>query len=201
MLPVLTSNKRLSIKQLKKATWSHIEIDLSGASANKGARFVVGVDFESLFFLASAKLPTNCDNSLSAGRFKVELWKLDVAELFIAEDKTDRYQEFNLSPTGAWWSMGFDHYRSEAANFRPPTNVVCTSWGDNERWYSSIVVPRQELWIDCSWTDRSRANVCFILGEGKRSFLSWEKLESESPDFHLTEQFEAIRVVTFKKVS
>jgi len=195
MLPVFTSKKRLSINQLKKATWSHIEIDLSGANSSKGARFIVAVDPESLFFLTSARLPAHCDSSLSAGTFKEELWKLDVAELFIAADKTEGYQEFNLSPTGAWWSMGFNHYRSEASAFSLPNNIVCSTWEDKDRWYSSMVIPRDELWVNLSWSEQSRANVCFILGKSNRSFLSWEKLVSTQPDFHLTEQFEAIRPV------
>jgi len=195
MLPVLISDKRFSLEQLKETKWNQIQLDLSGATCNKDARFLVAMDSASLFVLASAKLPTNCDNSLSAGTFKEELWKLDVAELFIAEDKSDRYQEFNLSPTGSWWSMGFEEYRSEASTFSPPDNIECSAWRNGERWYASIVIPRDNLWIDLSLTEHFRANVCFILGKKKRSFLSWERLVSKSPDFHLTEQFEAIRAV------
>ena len=40
------------------------------------------------------------------------LWQNTCFELFLGEPRTERYSEFNFSPSGNWAAYSFDHYRN-----------------------------------------------------------------------------------------
>ena len=50
------------------------------------------------------------------------LWAHTCFELFVADDNTDRYREFNFSPSGQWAAYAFDAYRTPAAESLTDTN-------------------------------------------------------------------------------
>jgi hypothetical protein len=56
--------------------------------------------------------------------FRSELWRMHCAELFLAS-RQPRLSEFNLSPSGAWWSQGFARYREADPAFHRPLGVEC----------------------------------------------------------------------------
>jgi hypothetical protein len=45
------------------------------------------------------------------------LWAHTCCEVFIAEEGSDAYREFNFSPSGQWAAYGFAAYRQRAAGF------------------------------------------------------------------------------------
>jgi hypothetical protein len=77
----------------------------AGASAARG--FLAG---DGRAAIVVHRAPPQGGGSASAGapgNFLAELWRHDVAELFIADPASGRYFEFNLAPNGAWWSCEF----------------------------------------------------------------------------------------------
>lgn len=123
--------------------------------------------------------------SFPADGFVEELWKQDVAEFFIADPPTGHYQEYNLSPGGAWWAAAFRAPRvrvdpqPEVASFGVRTEVV---WGDSE-WIGRISLPQPDL-------SGAAINFSAILeGEAGRRFYSLALLGGDTPDFHRPEEW------------
>jgi hypothetical protein len=121
------------------------------------------------------------------------LWEADVIELFLADDHSAAYQEFNLSPDGRWWSCRFSSYRKrDPRGFRMPQNVRREYLLLPGCFKAGIQIPRTELSVDCSFGARSRAHLCAIAGRQPRVYYSTAPLESEKPDFHDPRCFQAI---------
>ena len=142
-------------------------------------------DPANIFF--SAKIPDthNYDKSLNPGQFKADLWKQDLVELFIASDQGNSYQEFNLAPSGAYWTVKFSDYRvriaeSEQACANIKTECRTTISGK----ILSIQIPLSEIIDSCAFTSQSRVSCCAILGKDPRNYFSTANLDLEKPDFH-----------------
>jgi hypothetical protein len=124
---------------------------------------------ERLEFTFECGCPASCDE---VSGFVEGLWNRDVGEFFlIAAD--GRYQEFNLSPTGAWWSARFRGYRDQECQL-PDLSVTSTGARSRSGWKASLTVPVSEI---LEW---ERYQVTAILG-GR--FFSTGRCEGE-PDFH-----------------
>ena len=67
------------------------------------------------------------------GDFVEGLWEYDVAELFV-RDARGAYQEFNVSPTGAWWSMTHTEYRVRSNDSRPARCLSVTTKVFDGQW-------------------------------------------------------------------
>ena len=65
------------------------------------------IEDEHLLWEMKTPLPLEDRAIFKAGGFAEGLWEQDVAEFFVADPETGHYQEFNLSPGGAWWSAIF----------------------------------------------------------------------------------------------
>ena len=76
--------------------------DWDGARVNPAAGFALVQDAVRLWFVASHRRPAMPHPQGRPGRFRAELWRYDVAELFLADPRSGRYFEFNLAPNGAW---------------------------------------------------------------------------------------------------
>ena len=101
------------------------------------------------------------------------------------------YQEFNLSPSGAWWSCFFaKHRKREPSKFKMPTNVETYCEVANSSWKVAMSIPISELSLPISLEDSTRINVTFALGKTKRQYLTWANIDSPEPDFHRADQFE-----------
>lgn len=167
-----------------------IETDWFGNPAQAHIAYSLSVDERALTFEATcAKSPWH-DPTDSIGDFKEGLWQKEVAEFFLLEDGSERYQEFNLAPSGAWWTGVFSSYREECKPQPQPPKVTCTSDIRYDSWRASMTIQREALAIDFNFNQDSRANVCFIIGdETNRQFLTVGDLGSGKPDFHKTEYF------------
>jgi len=124
---------------------------------------------EQLKFAFECGCPAACDE---VSGFVEGLWNRDVCEFFlVASDGS--YQEFNLSPTGAWWSARFRSYRSQES-VCPGLSVVTSAARSRSGWKATLSVPVAEV---IAW---ERFQVTAILG-GR--YFSTGACTGE-PDFH-----------------
>ncbi len=200
MIPIFHSENPLSFESIRALEVSSITTDWYGQKHNHGPKFVLAADLNCLWFLAEGESPVVYSKDLAVGEFAEGLWKNDCAELFVCEDGTARYQEFNLSPGGAWWSCLFSSYRkADEQAFVMSKGVQCFAEVSPSHWISAMSIPRNELSVKISFTEESRLNVSFILETPQQKFLSWAKLKAEQPDFHVSEQYEAIKLTEIKR--
>ncbi len=176
------------------SNWESISKDWYQNTLITPAYYALELDNTRLCFRVKCAFPAVYDESYLTGDFKEGLWKMDVAELFIKDDNSETYQEFNLSPAGAWWSSKFSSYRQECAKgFQVPKSVSVKTNRSATHWYASLTILRSELAVNCSFSKLSRANVCFIFGqEPSRTYLSVGAPDHGEPDYHRTEIFPTI---------
>lgn len=163
---------------------------LSGSDA---VQFVVARDPQRLYFGARVAAPPRDLAGIPPTSFAEGLWEHDVVELFLHDDHSSRYREFNLACGGRWWSALFGSYR-ECENDLPLTGA--TIWHEEEAssWAALIAVPEGALGLDVAWTTNSLAHVTAILTEGNtRHFLTYLSPPPGPPDFHRRELFAPLR--------
>lgn len=173
---------------------------------------------DELIFSATFNVAPSYNPAHKAGEFVEGIWLHDAAELFIAEAitqddsggesgwKNARYQEFNFSPLGAWWSCVFDSYRVPAAQqpaplaaaaAQKPTIVptIQTTLSPNS-WSMTASIPRSLILVNSlnqplSPAHPSSLNIAFIINE--TTFASLNARADLTPDFH--------RVDTYPKIA
>lgn len=196
MLPVYRSSKPLTLSQLFSLNMQQIDYDWFGERMKNPPRFVVAVDAERLYLAAMVESSAWHDPATSQGQFVEGLWNKDVAEIFLTNAGDTAYQEFNLSPRGAWWSCAFSKYRKRDSQlFKMPQRVETFSDIQQSSWKAGLAVPISDLSVPLALEETTRANVCFVLGKTKRHYLSWTNIQNYDPDFHRADQFEDVDVV------
>jgi len=142
---------------------------------------------ELLLFAFRANKPPECQ-PFARGKFVEGLWTDDVAELFLAGPGND-YQEFNFSPTGAWWSACFSNYRQRDRLCPDPApQLECLSGPDF--WEISCILTLSSLlpWQGCS-IDQRRLHVASVLFPTDPEYLCSGHSSGGTPDFHLLSNF------------
>jgi hypothetical protein len=138
-------------------------------------------DITSLWLVADMPGPVEFDSCHKKGDFLEGLWLRDVAELFLAEP-SGHYQEFNVSPGGAWWCCSFSSYRTRASVQRHPETVVVECSVDDAGWQIIFGVRLDELSVDLSGP--VSAHVSAIRYKPQPLFLSSSPVAEIKPDFH-----------------
>lgn len=165
----------------------HIAQDWFGASCPEN-HFSLSISGNNVGFETEVKASPPSTFPAKSGEYFEGLWEYDVAELFIAADKGERYIEINLAPNGAWWLMTFSAPRQRLADLRIDLHDIKTeSTLTKQAWKASLCIPLGLL-QNILQTDNMRFNVTYILGE-PRQHLSYCKLQSAKPDFHIPERF------------
>lgn len=126
---------------------------------------------------ASAVTPLRKDN----------LWQATCFELFLAEEDTANYWEFNLSPAGHWNVYSFAEYRrnmqEEAAYNRLPFTVKTTAEKLSftvEILLANIIATEKPL----------EAAVCAVIQHRNKALSYWALTHcGAKPDFHRRESF------------
>jgi hypothetical protein len=126
------------------------------------------------------------------GAFVEGLWERDVAEFFLM-DADGRYQEFNLSPTGAWWSCDFTAYRSRGMGIPEQGEVFIETKIEPDAWQVVFSVPLQQLLIPLEGV--VGIHVSAISRTPHTRYLSSSPVEGAKPDFHRRECFGEIERV------
>ncbi len=148
------------------------------------SRFGLFFDGEALIAAYTCPIPAWSTRRDAHGSFVRGLWDFDVAELFIYSTRADAYQEFNIAPSGAWWSCLFSGYREESkAAFSPPV-VTVEAVETTSGWNAAIKVPLSSLAFSVDALSDLRLNICLIQGKAPRNYLSAAFIETPAPDFH-----------------
>jgi hypothetical protein len=178
---------------LSELEFTPITLDWFGNTINHRVEYRVIIDPVHVTFSFQTDLNPDFDNSCSSGEFVEGLWERDVVEIFIAEDgDSTRYQEFNLAPSGAWWSQVFKDYRDVEENSSVPLRTAQTKSHLQTGWKGSLIIRRDLLGISCEFNDASRLNVCGIYSHDPRTYISVQQFSKQTPDFHLAAEFPPI---------
>lgn len=166
------------------------EREWSGRDIEFEASFVLAVDPARLHLAVRCSLSGDGDD-FKPGSFHANLWKRDVGELFLCDPQTGHYQEWNVSPAGAWWTNRLLSPRHTDPDFRADTETstakpISSPWG----WGALLSIPRPEQ------LERLRGNVTMIAGSGhdERFFLSTCPQPGQ-PDFHNPDRYLPLHLV------
>ena len=171
--------------------------DWAGTRVVPAAGFALVKDAVRLWFLASHRRPAALHPQSRPARFQEELWRYDVAELFLADPVSGRYFEFNLAPNGAWWNCEFTAPRvpAEEVPVAMPEVATFAELGVDGSWVAALALPLDLLRARLDFGPTTRANVTFILESPQQRFLTAAKLGTGAPDFHRPGQFPQVSFV------
>lgn len=174
-----------------------LEQDWDGSRVIPPAGFALVKDSQRLWFLASHRRPALLHPQSRPGRFQAELWRYDVAELFLADPVSGRYFEFNLAPNGAWWNceLTAPRVQAEPVPVAMPEVATFAELGVDGSWVAAMAIPLDLLRARLDFGPETRANVTFILESPQQRFLTAAKLGGGEPDFHRPAQFPRISLV------
>ena len=185
MLTVHRSSTPLSFEALFDAPALRLTLDWFRAPLETPLEIHLAADADRVWFGAGCAAPPRCAPAL-CGEFVEGLWERDVVEIFFGEANSTRYQEFNVSPRGAWWTMAFSQYRTRMTT-KPMPGIRCHSAVVGEAWRAAIAIPLRELTI--SWScEAGSLNAAAIQGSPQR-FATAADLGGGEPDFHRAERF------------
>jgi len=165
--------------------------DLAGVVLEPPAAFSLVRDPRHLWFIANHRKPAEIHPRARPGAFQADLWKHDVAELFLADAVSGRYFEFNLAPNGAWWSCEFTapRVRAEEQDIAMPEVATWSEMGPDGSWVAAMAIPLDLLKARLDFGPATRANVTMILESPAQRFLSAANLGPGEPDFHQPQRF------------
>lgn len=198
MIPLLVFESRQTIDSLKSYCWTKLERNWNAEINQSGHKFLLARDPTNLFLLVDSSLVAICDETTTSGSYVEGLWTKDLAEVFIREDGSNSYQEFNLSPRGAWWSMLFGKPRDRLTDQFKMPNCQVVSEVRADGWFAGIQIEIASLSIRCKFQKGSALNVTAVYGENPRTYLSFVKLPGEKPNFHQPSVFAPVMLVEQK---
>ena len=175
--------------------------DWHGVPMEPPAAFSLAMDLRHLWFIAHHRRPARLHPLARPGAFQADLWRHDVAELFIADPASGRYFEFNLAANGAWWSCEFTapRVRAEAVDIAMPEIATFADIAPDGAWLAAMAIPLDLLKARLDFGTRSRANVAMILESPAPRFLTAADLGGGKPDFHLPQRFAEIALAPLAK--
>jgi hypothetical protein len=169
--------------------------DLQGLPLQVPAAFCVVEDPRYLWFLANHRRPAQLHPKARPGAFQAELWRYDVAELFLADPVSGRYFEFNLAPNGAWWTCEFTapRIRAEEMEIAMPEIATFSEMAADGSWLAGMAIPVDLLKARLDFGTTTQMNVAMILESPAQRFISAVKLGPGEPDFHQPQRFSKIQ--------
>lgn len=184
----------------KPISWGGLDLpilgitrDGSGEPLSPAAGFSLATDGQRLWFIATHSRAADLHPRSRPGVFQEELWKHDVAELFLADPASGRYLEFNLAPNGAWWMCEFSAPRVVAHSEPMPEVSTFAELAADGTWLAALSLPLDLLRARIGFGESTRANVTMILESPRQRFLSACALPGETPDFHQPSRFSQIQ--------
>ena len=172
-----------------------LEKDLHGTTLQTAAAFSIVTDERYLWFIANHRKPAHLHPKARPGAFQSELWRYDVAELFLADPVSGRYFEFNLAPNGAWWTCEFTapRVRADEAEIAMPEVATFSEMAADGSWLAAMAIPLDLLRARLNFGTDTRVNVTMILESPYQKFISANALEAGEPNFHQPQQFSKIQ--------
>ena len=192
-MTVFTSPQRL--------IWGDLDVplfglakDLDGILLQEPATFSLVVDAQHLWFIASHRKSARLHPQARPGRFQAELWRHDVAELFLFDPVSGRYFEFNLAPNGAWWTCEFiaPRVRADLAEIAMPEVATFSELSADGSWVAAMAIPVDLLKARLNFGNETHVNVTMIIESPVQKFISATDLGPGEPNFHQPAQFPKI---------
>lgn len=168
-----------------------LDTDWFGKKQSSPMGFSVATDHDKLWFVATGQSPASVHPDALPGKFTPELWKHDVAELFLANPSSGKYLEFNLAANGSWWACAFSAPRV-ADSPQPDFAATIATHSDADvpsGWVAALVVSLEFLETEIGYGEDTTANVAFIRNSPSQTFLTAAKLPGDEPDFHQPAHF------------
>lgn len=175
--------------------------DWDGKEFEPAAGYSLVMDAHRLWFIANHRHAADLHPNSRPGSFQAELWRHDVAELFIADPASGRYFEFNLAPNGAWWSCEFTapRVRAEEVEIAMPEVATFADMSPDGSWLAAMAIPLDLLKARLNFGEESKANVAMILNSPAQKFLSAADLGMGGPDFHRPQMFSQVNFAPIPK--
>lgn len=172
-----------------------LNTDLSGTALQVPVGFSVVEDGRHLWFIANHRRPARIHPQARPGAFQAELWRHDVAELFLADPASGRYFEFNLAANGAWWTCEFTapRVRADEAEIAMPEVATFSDLSPDGSWLAAMAIPLDLLRARLNFGSESRMNVTMILESPEQKFISASNLGGGEPDFHQPQRFPQVK--------
>lgn len=179
-----------------------LEKDWPGNPFLPAAGFALAQDRERLWFIASHTKPASLHPAARPNKFQAELWKYDVAELFLADPKSGRYLEFNLAPNGAWWTCEFTapRVRADESDVAMPDVHTFAELAPDGSWVVAAALPLDVLRARIDYGPETRGNITFILNSPEQRFLTANDLGGGEPNFHLPDRFPTLKLTDIPKL-
>jgi hypothetical protein len=189
-MTVFTSARQVVWGQLDVPLFG-LQSDLAGVPLDVPAAFSLVADPRHLWFVAHHRKPALIHPQARPGAFQADLWRYDVAELFLADPLSGRYFEFNLAPNGAWWSCEFTapRVRAEEVEIAMPEVATFSEMAPDGSWVAAMALPIELLKARLDFGPATRLNVTMILESPRQRFLSAADLGAGEPDFHRPGRF------------
>lgn len=186
--------------------WGSLDVPLLGILKDwhghplaSPAGFSLAVDRQRLWFIATHRDAASLHPQSRPGKFQTELWKYDVAELFLTDPSGSRYFEFNLAPNGGWWTCEFKapRVREETVEIPMPEIATFSELSPDGSWVAAMSIPLDLLRARIDFGPQTLGNVAFILGNPSPKYLTASDLGNGEPDFHQPTKF---RRLTFSTI-
>lgn len=166
-----------------------MEHDWSGSPLTAPLSWCFARDPKTLWFVASLPGGQCFDAHHAQGEFVEGLWERDVAEFFV-KDRSGRYQEFNVSPAGAWWTAVLSSYRTRE-EITPKLHVSAVEVTIQDgMWTALLGVAHAGLAV--ALDSDSLVHVSGIVHKPGRQFLSSQPVAAIEPDFHHPDAFQVV---------
>lgn len=188
-MKVYRSKNRITSERARLVARSVVETCWDGVRLDVPLEWSLACDDHRMWFVCRIPGRASFDATHIGGTFVEGLWEHDVAELFLM-DAEGRYQEFNVSPTGAWWSCGFSAYRARATPSPVPGEVLVEARLDTEAWEVVFSVPLRDLSIPLNKV--VGVHISAISRSPYTRYLSSSPVVGATPDFHRRECFGSV---------
>lgn len=189
MITIYRSARALTSQEVKRLPRQSIARAWSSAQLSRPFSWTFAIDPENLWFLCDLEGGQMWSRDRSKGEFVEGLWEADVGEFFL-KDSNGRYQEFNLAPSGAWWSVVLESYRSRASDYAvPQVTHIHTEVREGE-WSGVIAVRRESLAVALS--SESSMHVSGVRYHPSVEYFSSHPDRAVEPDFHRASCFQPI---------
>lgn len=189
-LSVFESSSQLDRERVRALPRQGIACGWNGEVLPASLRWAVALDPERLWFLAELPAPRPAAKH-SCGDFVEWLAEADdVVELFVRR-ADGYYQEWHISPDGAWWSMLFVDYRRRVAHPQVPDGVRVEVAPGAGSWLGILSAPRSSLQVALDPASHIQVSGC-IFSQGPACFITTAGQPSYAPDFHDARSFRPV---------
>lgn len=181
VIDIFQSERALSVEVVASLPRQSLSVGWNRAVLSRPFAWSVSLDPTVLWFGCSLPGGSRVKSGTHRGEFVEGLWEYDVAELFI-RDAQGAYQEFNVAPNGAWWSMTHSEYRVRSNQSCPAKCLSVTTNISDGYWDVVAAFDRRSLQVPLE--KESLVHVTGIHYAAQPIYMSSRPPRDIAPDFH-----------------